>query len=202
MIAIENIIYLLLNDEKYKCDFIKKNITRLIIKYHPIKYYNISYNKKLVLLEKNDKIKLTNNLEEIEKTKEYIKLSIEINNINNFYTQMSNEINIIKNTVPVVKGSACDFVDGGVVYFNGADNHTLEAGIGKRVSIVYKVFFESKINPIDDTTLFDGKNLEERELEFLYCNKGKDKPILERQKSNIDIKSYNLPEFKRASSSP
>ena len=41
----------------------------------------------------------------------------------------------------VLYGNACPFVDGGMVYFNGQNTHTLDAGVGKRISIVYKVSF-------------------------------------------------------------
>ena len=59
----------------------------------------------------------------------------------------------------VLYGNSCPFVDGGMVYFNGADTHTLDAGIGKRISIVYKVSFVDREpnNP---------KSIEEREKEY------------------------------------
>jgi hypothetical protein len=41
----------------------------------------------------------------------------------------------------VLIGNSCPFVDGGMVYFNGQNTHTLDAGVGKRISIVYKVSF-------------------------------------------------------------
>jgi hypothetical protein len=59
----------------------------------------------------------------------------------------------------VLHGNACPFVDGGMVYFNGADTHTLDSGIGKRISIVYKVSFVDR-----DPTNPD--SIEERERKY------------------------------------
>lgn len=59
----------------------------------------------------------------------------------------------------VLHGNACPFVDGGIVYFNGADTHTLDSGIGRRISIVYKV---SYVDRQPDNPL----SIEEREREY------------------------------------
>jgi len=58
---------------------------------------------------------------------------------------------LLKYKHDVVIGEACHFTDGGIVYFNGELNHTIDAGIGKRVSIVFKVLFEDEMEEKDPT---------------------------------------------------
>jgi hypothetical protein len=56
-------------------------------------------------------------------------------------------------------GISCPFIDGGIIYFNGENTHTPDAGIGKRVSIVYKVSYVDRDpnHPL---------SIEEREAEY------------------------------------
>jgi hypothetical protein len=70
------------------------------------------------------------------------------------------------------KGYSCNFKDGAISWFDGSDSHTLEAGIGSRMSIAIKLLFFSKDenNPIPirqrETEFFskrDFSNIEERE---------------------------------------
>lgn len=64
----------------------------------------------------------------------------------------------------VLYGNSCPFVDGGMVYFNGADTHTLDAGIGKRISIVYKVsFVDRRIRKNNDAEF---ETIEQREKKY------------------------------------
>jgi hypothetical protein len=85
-----------------------------------------------------------------------------------------------------VKGKACPFVDGGMVYFNGDKSHTLDAGVGKRVSIVYKV---SYVDRQPDNPL----SIEEREK--VYFDQFKDDVPLPTHttKHNINIPTRHIP---------
>ena len=76
-------------------------------------------------------------------------------------------------------GISCPFIDGGIIYFNGEMVHTPDAGIGKRVSIVYKVSYVDR----DPNNIL---SIEEREAE--YFNQFKDdKPLPFPTRNNVII---------------
>lgn len=84
-----------------------------------------------------------------------------------------------------VKGKACPFVDGGMVYFNGDKSHTLDAGVGKRISIVYKVSYVDRQpeNPL---------SIEEREK--AYFEQFEDAPFpIHTTKNNIGLHTGYVP---------
>jgi hypothetical protein len=85
-----------------------------------------------------------------------------------------------------IEGKACPFVDGGMVYFNGENSHTLDAGIGKRVSIVYKV---SYVDRQPDNPL----SIEEREKAYFDRFKD-DVPLpIHTTKNNSNIPTGHVP---------
>lgn len=85
-----------------------------------------------------------------------------------------------------IKGKACPFVDGGMVYFNGENSHTLDSGIGKRISIVYKV---SYVDRQPDNPL----SIEEREKAYFDQFKD-DVPLpIHTTKHNINIPTRHIP---------
>jgi hypothetical protein len=92
-----------------------------------------------------------------------------------------------KEYTEVLHGNACPFVDGGMVYFNGENIHTLDAGVGKRISIVYKVSFV-------DRTPENPDSIEKREADYFAQFKD-DRPlnIPRITKNNIGVEPGHQP---------
>jgi hypothetical protein len=85
-----------------------------------------------------------------------------------------------------IEGKACPFIDGGMVYFNGENSHTLDSGIGKRISIVYKV---SYVDRQPDNPL----SIEEREKAYFDRFKD-DVPLpIHTTKNNSNIPTGHVP---------
>ena len=89
----------------------------------------------------------------------------------------------------IVIGEACHFKDGGIVYFNGELNHTIDTGIGKRVSIVYKILFEDEMEDTDPNYI----PLLEREKRFFIEQERltKEKRIEEARVDKQNALGYN-----------
>lgn len=102
--------------------------TRLLLKQYATEFKNI--HSKYIAITHKDRDRLSKIFLNFVNTK--YKLSDKQSIIDNF-------INKICKTVPIIKGEAGSFKNGSITYFNGILNHSVEAGIGKRVSIVYKV---------------------------------------------------------------
>ena len=92
-----------------------------------------------------------------------------------------------KDHIEVLHGNACPFVDGGMVYFNGENVHTLDAGVGKRISIVYKVSYV-------DRTPDNPDSIEKREADYFAQFKD-DRPLNVPRvtKNNIGVEPGHQP---------
>ena len=138
------------------------------------KILELIYPKQIDFLEKLDnfiksykgidiKVELNTYLENMKDVNNYISFMTDINNYKIDKLDEIIKIKELKNLFiqfynwnsqkSVVSGKACDFINGGLVYFNSQDYHTIEAGIGKRSSIVFKVFYvdknENEVETID-----------------------------------------------------
>jgi hypothetical protein len=120
------------------------------------------------------------------------------NRTNRLYTAIGDLFNLYQNPKQInshFSGHDCDFKDGLISYFNGEYVHSIQAGMGKRISLVFKIVFKDNIpNPTE--------TIEEREFKFFKqfkkynieeeINKLINKIIIVRDKDEVDIQEIKI----------